>query len=117
MRVLVVDDDPAIREVTREIIASAGYHADTASGAVEALERLRAGDIPCLVLLDLRMPGMSGAAFLEEVARMDHVVDMPILIFSAYHDVMPQVEGARVIGRLDKPYVGDELVRAVSEWC
>src|SRR3954452_19419975 len=58
--VLVVDDDPGIRESIETLLPMFGHRVVGAGDGAEALARLRAGDRPCLILLDLMMPGLNG---------------------------------------------------------
>jgi CheY-like chemotaxis protein len=67
--VLIVDDDEAIRETLRLILEDAGYTVLDDCDGPAALRRLRQSRTPMVVLLDLMMPGMSGASVLEEVAK------------------------------------------------
>ena len=66
LRVLVIDDEPAVREVLAELIAFEGHTVTQAAGPQEGLARLEAGPLPDVVLTDLGMPGMTGS----EVARV-----------------------------------------------
>ena len=70
MRILVVDDDRDIRESLRELLAEAGYAVAVAENGRVALERLRAGLRPGVILLDLMMPIMDGMTFRADHARM-----------------------------------------------
>src|SRR5215472_17361443 len=67
--VLIVEDDPDIREVLEEMIDAGGHPVVTATNGAEGLAALEQVEPPALVLLDLMMPVMSGFAFLEELAR------------------------------------------------
>jgi CheY-like chemotaxis protein len=73
-QVLIVDDDEAIRETLRLILEDAGYTVLDESDGPAALRRLRQIRRPMVVLLDLMMPGMSGASVLEEVAKDSSLV-------------------------------------------
>jgi CheY-like chemotaxis protein len=72
--VLIVDDDEAIRETLRLILEDAGYTVLDECDGLAALRRLRQSRRPMVVLLDLMMPGMSGASVLEEVAKDSSLV-------------------------------------------
>jgi len=78
-RLLVVDDEPAIREVTSALLASEGYDVSTAEDGVEAMGQL-VEPLPDLVISDLRMPRMSGFELLTLVReRFPHV---PVIAMS-----------------------------------
>ncbi len=63
LRVLIVEDEQAVRDVFREFLAGLGHEAITAATAEDALEKL-ASERPDVILLDVRLPGMSGLDFL-----------------------------------------------------
>ncbi|MBF0283231.1 MAG: sigma-54-dependent Fis family transcriptional regulator [Magnetococcales bacterium] len=69
MTVLVVDDEPAIRQVLLSTLKKAGYDAETASDGPEALQRLRKGDVD-VMLCDIRMPGMEGIEVIKRAREM-----------------------------------------------
>ena len=58
-QVLIVDDDESVRRLLELLLKTSGYDTATASGGVEGLERMHR-QLPCLVLLDIKMPGMDG---------------------------------------------------------
>jgi CheY-like chemotaxis protein len=84
--VLIIDDDPALRELTREVLELEGYSALAAPNATLALELLRKGHSPCLILLDLRMPGMDGMEFLEAFRRLSSADRTRLVVVSADRD-------------------------------
>lgn len=83
----IVDDDPDIRESTQTVLELYGYRVATAKGGAEALEQLKRGEQPCIILLDLMMPGMNGIQLREELARDPVLAAIPIVIVSARDDV------------------------------
>jgi CheY-like chemotaxis protein len=83
-RVLVVDDDPDHCEVVSKLLQKAGYGTATASNGWEALIALDNGKFD-LVLLDLMMPGMDGATFLNILRHDQRRKDLPVLVVSALH--------------------------------
>lgn len=103
-RVLVVDDDQDVR-VALGLYLGSSYAVETAESARAALERLAREPVD-LIVLDLMMPGMDGAAFMRELSA--HGSAPPVLVASARHDA-PEI--AKRIGAADalvKPYdVGD----------
>jgi response regulator NasT len=114
--VLVVDDDHRLRAVWIEALAQAGYAAVGAEDGITALELIR--DLfPDLILLDLRMPRLSGWGFLDAVREHHRWKDIPILIVSAFledeRDAAATEAGLRIVGRLQKPVRLAELIDRV----
>ena len=108
--VLVVDDEQGMLDVIRFVLEGEGFDVVTARNGVEALERLRAGMRPALVLLDMMMPVMSGWEFLDEVARFPLQQPLPIVVLTA--GGMQGVPGAVEV--LRKPYDLGILLEAVD---
>jgi CheY-like chemotaxis protein len=81
--VLVVDDDPDLLELTRFVLENEGIVVETATNGEDALEVLRAGARPGLVLLDLMMPVMNGWMFLDEIAKIPSFKAIPVVVFTA----------------------------------
>ena len=102
--VLVVDDEESVRLVAEEILRYLGYKALTAPSGDCAVEQLRGGARPDVVLLDLIMPGMNGFQTLRAIRAIDP--DVPVLITTGYADRAASEslvsEGAD--GFVNKPY-------------
>jgi CheY-like chemotaxis protein len=81
--VLIVDDDPDLLDVTSFALEGEGFGIETARHGEEALQLLRAGNLPAVVLLDLMMPIMNGWQFLEEVARVPSLKEIPVVVLTA----------------------------------
>ena len=79
---LIIDDEPAVRAVTRRMLERSGYVVREASDGAEALTSLRTHGVPDLVITDLMMPGMGG----HEIARRMHArwPDLPVLFMSGH---------------------------------
>ena len=90
-RVLVVDDEPVVVELLAEIFRSCRHEVDTANGGIEALRYIGKTDYDLLVL-DLRMPDMSGQQLYQELAR-EHPETLPRLLFITGDTVMPEIDG------------------------
>jgi DNA-binding response OmpR family regulator len=86
-KVLLVDDDPDIREVVTMLLESKGYEAVTACDGIECLAALRAEE-PDLMIIDLLMPKMDGFAVLKELedGRWSKYRHIPILILSSVRE-------------------------------
>jgi two-component system, chemotaxis family, chemotaxis protein CheY len=117
--VLVVEDDPDVREAIREIVEYEGYEVAEASNGKEALEYLRVRPGPCLVLLDLMMPVMNGFDFLDAVARDPKLASLHVVILSAAArdriEATVRAHGAK--GYLTKPVQLETLVDTIKKFC
>ena len=110
--ILVADDDPAIREVWAEALSQAGYRAVQAKDGREAL-RLMPKVLPDLMILDLRMPGLSGNEVLQEVRQRSELARIPVLISSGFADEAHLSQGLNIVGRLQKPQALTAMLDAV----
>jgi two-component system response regulator MtrA len=110
-RLLLVEDDPSIREVTALGLGRAGFKVDTAGDGREGLLRFRQGSF-ALVVLDLMLPELDGYEVCREIRRDSRV---PIIILSAKSDTVDVVVGLE-LGADDyvtKPFELEELVARV----
>ena len=110
MIVLIVDDDPDILEVTSFVLENEGFGIETARHGEEALQRLRVGTRPAVVLLDLMMPVMNGWQFLEEVAKDPSLKTIPVVVLTA----ATRVEVAGAVEVLQKPIDLELLIEVVA---
>ena len=116
--VLVVEDDREVRDAIAEVLADFEYKALEASNGVEALHKLRtASTRPCLILLDVMMPGMDGWEFRAEQKRDPTVKDIPVILLSAHTDVKSAAEQMNAAGFLAKPVGVDMLLKIVERFC
>ncbi|MFI5339825.1 MAG: response regulator [Candidatus Methylomirabilales bacterium] len=83
LRVLVVDDEPDAVELLKEFLLGKGYEVLTASDGEEALHKLKE-ERPHLILLDVRMPKMSGLEVLKQIREIDHEVG--VIMVTAVHE-------------------------------
>jgi CheY-like chemotaxis protein len=81
--ILVVDDDEVHRELLSEYLGTLGYRTRQAEDGRQALDMLEE-DMPEAILLDLRMPVMSGWGLLEALKKLPSAKNLPIIIISAY---------------------------------
>jgi len=111
---LVVDDDEVFRRSTAELLRDEGYRVHTAADAAGASEFLGRETVD-LVLLDMRMPGVSGLQVVEVLRTRGS--DIPILMISGYGDVKTAVESLHVGADdfLTKPVDPAELSRRVAD--
>ncbi len=104
-RVLLVDDDPDILAALTMLLEDR-YAVETASNGSQAVERLTAAPYD-LVLLDLMMPVMDGAAFKQELARRE--ITVPILLTSAGSDLAERAAAIGIDYYIEKPLDFDKL--------
>lgn len=81
--IFVVDDDTDLREVLGELLADEGYETQLCPNGRAALELLRSGLRPRLILLDLMMPVMDGWQFRTEQLRDDALREIPVVVMTA----------------------------------
>lgn len=116
-KILIVEDVPDIREIVSEIFLLEGYDVDHANNGREALEKLKAEALPCLILLDLTMPVMDGAQFREEQLKDDRIAHIPVYVMSARHDLGGRAQALKVSGFFIKPFSVDDVLAAAKACC
>jgi CheY-like chemotaxis protein len=79
--ILIVEDDPASREVVVEWLVQEGHEVEHAADGIEALDKL-AGDRPCLILVDLRMPRMDGWELTAVLRSHPRLATIPVIVMS-----------------------------------
>ena len=109
--ILVVDDDPTIRETVIDILDSEGYSTEAASNGAEALQAIERTR-PALVLLDMRMPVLSGWDFAREVRERG--LHLPIVVMTAARDARRWAAEIDAAGYLPKPFDLPDLLTAVE---
>jgi CheY-like chemotaxis protein len=112
--ILVVEDDADIRELISEMLVQVGYHVAEAGNGQEALDFLRAHECPCLMILDLMMPVLSGPELLEIMAEDERLSRLPVVVVSAVAD---RGSAPGVAKFLRKPVPSEILRAAIAEYC
>lgn len=115
-RVLVVDDDPGVREVIIGALRSHGWRAAGAADGLDALRRLQHEEFGAVVT-DLQMPRLDGLALLREVRRLEHPI--PVVVPTSLLDkqVESRLRWAGAFQVLSKGGPLRDLVRSVEEAC
>ncbi|HYD47825.1 MAG TPA: response regulator [Terriglobales bacterium] len=86
--VLIVDDNPDVRDLVRMLLEDHDYRVLTAEDGGEALEVLRgATNLPDVIILDLAMPRVDGFAFRREQLRDPELANIPVIVLSANPDI------------------------------
>ena len=110
MRVLVVDDERAVRDSLRRALELEGYDVELAADGEEALERLAQNGEPDAVVLDILMPGVDGLEVCRRLRREGH--GLPVLMLTARDEVENRVAGldAGADDYVTKPFALEELL-------
>jgi CheY-like chemotaxis protein len=111
--ILIIDDDPAIRETVAEILTSEGYRIATATNGMEGLDALDRV-APALVLLDMRMPMLDGWGFAR--AMRSRGIRIPILVMTAAQDARRWAREIDADGYVAKPFDLLDLLEAVGRF-
>jgi CheY-like chemotaxis protein len=115
--VLVVDDQPEIRETLAEILEDEGYHVATAANGREALSCLHTDGDCSLILMDLMMPVMDGWELAAELERDPATAGIPRVVVSGAGDVPRAAAALKATEFLQKPLDLDRLLSVVHRHC
>ncbi len=110
-RILVADDDPGIRAMLGEVLASFGYTAVVVGDGAAALGAARA-DPPDLILLDQKMPGLDGLAVLAALQADPRLRTIPVLFLTAVPQDIPRLPGVAAV--MAKPFRLEALGEALA---
>ena len=110
--IFVIDDDSAMRRSLEDLISSVGLTARTFASPAEFLKAERP-DVPSCLVLDVRLPGMSGLTFQQELAKA--AITLPIIFITGHGDVPMSVRAmkAGAIEFFTKPFNDQELLDAI----
>jgi CheY-like chemotaxis protein len=116
--VLVVDDDDDIRESLEVLLRLHGYHVATAADGAEALARLKAESTrPCVILLDLMMPGMNGFELRTELTADQDLAEIPVVVITGAGAKVAERASALHLDVLRKPFEPLALLQKVRRFC
>ena len=115
--VLIVEDEFAIREALTEFLEDEGFVVAGAGHGQEALEYLNNMPLPALILLDLRMPRMNGAQFLEARIGDPRIATVPTVLMSADPSGQYEVPAEIVVGHLNQPVSLTDVLPLVERYC
>lgn len=113
--ILIIEDEPEIRETLKQLLEFEGYQVDTASNGKEGVDALvDSVSKPHLILLDLMMPIMNGWEFLEVHSSNDAISKIPVVIVSAAGE---RAKTAKAAAYVPKPIDIDALLNAIGLYC
>jgi CheY-like chemotaxis protein len=115
--VLIVDDDPDIREILVELLESEGYAAVAVGNGREALERLRQQPPATCILLDLMMPVMDGFQFRSEQLQDPRLLSIPVVVISAGGRCQQAAKEMGAVGCVEKPLDLPLLFKLIRKAC
>jgi CheY-like chemotaxis protein len=113
--VLIVEDDDDLREMMAQLLSLEGFQAAAVANGQEALEYLRQGTAPDLILLDMMMPVMDGWEFRRRQKSDPSMAEVPVIVFSALDQGRITDISAEAI--LKKPLDFDRLLELVRMYC
>jgi CheY-like chemotaxis protein len=114
--ILLVEDHADLREAMTSLLEAFGYAVVAAADGSEALDRLRAGTAPCLIVLDLEMPVKDGAAFRYEQTHDPKLAAIPTIISSADGKVKEKAGLLGIEGYFEKRDGFDGLLDLVARY-
>jgi FixJ family two-component response regulator len=111
--VFVVDDDASLREALRSLIRSVGLHVELFGSAEEFLQR-KGSDVASCLVLDIRLPGISGLGFQRKLAEAN--IPIPIIFITGHGDIAMSVRAmkAGAVEFLTKPFRDQDLLDAIQ---
>ena len=112
--ILIVDDEPIVREALRDWLVDAGYAVTTASTGAEALEITARQDFD-LLILDVRLPGKTGIRVLQEIVQVKPQTKTIIITAYASPELRTEAMKLGAIHYLSKPIAPDQLERRIQE--
>ena len=115
--VLIVEDQPDLRESLADLLELEGYRVDTAANGQEALAHLHGASPPQVILLDLRMPVMDGWAFRHEQQQSAALAVIPVVLVSGEADISKAAAALHAVGHLAKPVEREKLLDLLTRYC
>jgi CheY-like chemotaxis protein len=112
--VQVIDDDESIQEIIELVLRQRGFETQAASDGQTALEQLRAGPSPGLILLDMRMPRLNGLDLIHVLKVNPALASIPVLIVSGDPAAAEAAMALGAKGFLRKPFELDDLITSVQ---
>lgn len=117
MQVLIIDDDPSLRDVLQSLLQSAGYAVTAAANGADGV-RIALAIRPAIIFCDIQMPGMGGYEVVRELKKHARTKDTPLIFTSALNaqDSRPYAMSLGATGYIEKPFKQDDIVRAITTY-
>lgn len=115
--ILIVDDSATMLLSLKTSLEVAGFKVDTATDGLKALERLRNGQLPDLLLTDINMPNMNGLELIQQARGLHGMRFKPILVLTTESQQARRDEAKRLgaTGWLVKPVPSNELIKVIKQ--
>ncbi len=112
--IFIVDDDPLVRKALQRLLKSAGYFTETFPSAKEFLSSGNSSEGPACIILDVKMPGLSGFDLQEELSAASYAI--PIIFITGHGDIPSSVKAMKngAVDFLSKPFEDQDLFDSIS---
>ena len=112
--IFIVDDDASVRKSLERLIESMGFNVQTFTSSKEFLH-CDQPDVPCCLVLDIRMPGLSGLALQDKLIEADYTI--PIIFITGHGDISMSVRAMKkgAVDFLTKPFNDQDLLDAIHK--
>lgn len=114
-KILVVDDDPIIRDMMADILDFEGYSISVARHGQEALKMLRSEE-DFLVFLDIMMPGMNGKELCDVLEADPHLRERHIIVLMSAVDNLEEAASLKIDAVLKKPFVVEDVIKTLEPY-
>lgn len=115
--VLVIEDNPDLRDLVTTLLERSGYDVVGAENGSDVLSTIEDRPAPALILLDLTTPVMDGWTFCAERAHHPTLATVPLVVFSAIPPEDPRMRALDASGYLPKPADLEQILAMVRRWC
>jgi len=115
--VLIVEDEEDVRTMLGEILEGEGYPVALANNGQDALDYLRRNPPPCMIVLDLIMPVLSGSDFRAQQLLDPALAQIPVLVVSGNENAQQKSKALGAVGCFEKPIKIDQLLGALAQHC
>ncbi len=114
--ILLIDDEPDLRECIAELLEGEGYTVKQAENGKTGLEILKSGHTPKIIVLDYMMPVMDGKTFCEHAINDSRISAIPIILLTAANVPPETTETMKVAAQLEKPIDIEKFLKAVKAY-
>lgn len=114
--VLLIDDEPDLRECIAELLEGEGYSVKQAENGKTALELLKSGHTAKVIVLDYMMPVMDGKTFCEHALNENLISGIPIILLTAANVPAEMAADMQVAAQLEKPIDIEKFLNAVKAY-